>query len=386
MIIKDEGNQVVHFEWDNFNRITSNILGSNFVNNTAGIIIQEIKPDFNIGSDRVLSAYDRTKGILEKVAPKTLPPVHLQNRVGPRFPENAQYSSPVSNEELQSSVQIYYTWLFARTVGGQQDLQLVPGFGGFVSATGVKPLRKSTIEYLTPIQQPFTEYSSIKELLRQSEEATLKIGQQYVFNTFDLDGCMKALPLIWKDPHEYAKHVVTPGPFHTIMNYLGMVTGQKCAGSGYGEILLEAGLVTNGCLSVVLRGKAYNKALFCFKTVSEAMERLLFEQFSVTTSVSDTIKEKLLSIGEDPSRELLHNILADDEMTEFLSSYQNYENLVRVGELGKTAQFWMSVIDQMHLIAMLLYAVKTNNLVLFHKANAVMAELFFAYDHQNYSR
>ena len=106
----------------------------------------------------------------------------------------------------------------------------------------------------------------------------------------------------------------------------------------------------------------------------------------MTTSVSDTIKEKLMSIGEDPSRELLHNILADVEMTEFLSSYQNYENLVRVGELGKTAQFWMSVIDQMHLIAMLLYAVKTNNLVLFHKANADMAELFFAYDHQNYSR
>ena len=169
-------------------------------------------------------------------------------------------------------------WFLARIIGSSGK-QSVPAFGGFVSATGMKPTRKSTIDYFTPINQPFTEYCVIQELLRRSEEATAEVGQKYVLNTFDLGGCMKALPLIWKFPEKYKLHVVTPGQFHTVMNYMGMVTGHKFRGSGYAEILLEADLVTIGCLKSVLSGKAYAKALFCLKTVCEALEWLLMEKF-----------------------------------------------------------------------------------------------------------
>ena len=55
--------------------------------------------------------------------------------------------------------------------------------------------------------------------------------------------------------------------------------GKKCRGSGYQEILLEAGLVTSGSINSVLSGKAYNKALFCLKTVVEALQRLLIDVF-----------------------------------------------------------------------------------------------------------
>lgn len=82
-----------------------------------------------------------------------------------------------------------------------------------MSASGVAPARRSTIEYLTPIHEPFTEYSVIKELLRRSEDATRQVGQEYVLITFDLCGCMKALPLIWKHPDVYQKHGILPGPF-----------------------------------------------------------------------------------------------------------------------------------------------------------------------------
>ena len=50
-------------------------------------------------------------------------------------------------------------------------------------------------------------------------------------------------------------------------------------GSGYAEILVETGLVTTGRLDAVLKGKAYATALFCFKSVKEAMERLCVETF-----------------------------------------------------------------------------------------------------------
>lgn len=51
---------------------------------------------------------------------------------------------------------------------------------------------------------------------------------------------MTARRHIWKFSDEYKKHLVTPGPFHAGMNYMGMVTGHKYRGSGYSEILIVA--------------------------------------------------------------------------------------------------------------------------------------------------
>ena len=139
---------------------------------------------------------------------------------------------------------------------------------GFVSATGERPIRKSTIDYFTPIYQPFSEYAVVRELLKRPEEATAEVGQKY--------GLSNLISAVYENSSTYF-HVVTPGTFHTVMNYLGMGTNLKCSGSRHSEILLEAGLITSGCLKSVLKGKAYAKALFCIKTVSEAMERLLME-------------------------------------------------------------------------------------------------------------
>ena len=180
--------------------------------------------------------------------------------------------------------------------------------------------------------------------------------------------------------------MVTLGPFHTVMNYIGMLTSHKCMGSGYSEILLESGLVTSGCLKSVLKGKAYVKALFCLKTVSEAMEQLLIECFSEEENVDVTYPVALLSAAQNCTRESLNHAMHDQSTCTILGKYQAYEDKVRAGHLGKTATFWISVIDHTQLILMLLYAMKSNNFDLFHKCNRDMADLFFAYDGPNYSR
>ena len=86
------------------------------------------------------------------------------------------------------------------------------------------------------------------------------------------------------------------------------------------------------------------------------------------------------------SPELLETMLNKEEIVVILQEYVKYRNQVRYGLLGKTAQFWVTVIEHTHLIMMLQYSVKTNNLPLFLYCNGTMAELFFAFDHQNYSR
>lgn len=387
-IIKGEGNEVFHFEWDNMNKITTNIHGHNVVNSTAGIMIQEIKPGFTASEERILPVYKRSSvRALNVDTPETLAPVHIYNRVGPKLPERATFTQPTQNDDVYLKAKREYDgWLLARIIGSNGVKQVMPGFGGFVSATGVKPARKSTIEYLTPIHQPFTDYAVITELLKRSEEANREVGQAYVLNTFDLGGCMKALPVIWKYPDRYTNHVVMPGPFHTAMNYIGMLTGNKCRGSGYSDILIEAGLVTTGCLKSVLKGKAYAKALFCLKTVTEAMERLLFERFIEEEDAATPDTVTLLALVKSCDRETLDTALKDPSTIAILDRFAAFQDQVRKGNLGKTAQFWMTVIDHTHLILMLQFSVKTNNLALFHKCNGDMANLFFAYDGPNYAR
>lgn len=182
----------------------------------------------------------------------------------PELVQSSQsFTPPVANDNVYNdSMQEYYVWLICR-MDGSDGKQPVPALGGFISATGRTPVRKSTIDYFTPINQPITEYSTVQELLRQSEVATAEVaggenGQQYVINTIDLGVCMKAIPLVWRFPDTYKKHIIIPDQFHTAMNYMGMITGHKCRGSGYSEILLEAQLVTSGCLKSVLSGKAYS--------------------------------------------------------------------------------------------------------------------------------
>ena len=49
---------------------------------------------------------------------------------------------------------------------------------------------------------------------------------------------MKVLPFIWKYPEKYRSHIVLPGAFHTIMNFIGVIGGHKLRGSGYSWLYL----------------------------------------------------------------------------------------------------------------------------------------------------
>ena len=113
-IVCGEGNIVFHSEWNNLNKITTNIHGSNVVNSAGGIMIQETVPGTLSNTERTLPLYDRNKQrSLTVDTPKTLPPVTIYNRVNPKFPENAIFSSP-DNEVLTASLQEYYIWLLCR--------------------------------------------------------------------------------------------------------------------------------------------------------------------------------------------------------------------------------------------------------------------------------
>ena len=78
-IITGEGNAIFHCEWDNLNKIMTNIHRSNVVNSAGGIMIQETNPGFEITQRRTLPQYESSKDVMSfKVnTTETLPEVNI---------------------------------------------------------------------------------------------------------------------------------------------------------------------------------------------------------------------------------------------------------------------------------------------------------------------
>ena len=59
-IVIGDGNVVFHSEWDNLNKILTNVHGSNVVNSAGGIMVQETASGYMPPQTRLLPAYDRS--------------------------------------------------------------------------------------------------------------------------------------------------------------------------------------------------------------------------------------------------------------------------------------------------------------------------------------
>lgn len=147
-IITGEGNAAFHSEWDNLNKITTNVHGSNVVNSTGGIMIQEVKGGHQSVNERALPLYERSSKMRSlKITPPETQSELAFKRVGPKFHQDASFTPPAENQKLyDASLLEYYIYLLCRRLSSEGKQQ-VPGFGGFISSTGKVPPRKSTIDY-----------------------------------------------------------------------------------------------------------------------------------------------------------------------------------------------------------------------------------------------
>ena len=136
-----------------------------------------------------------------------------------------QLSSPGCEGTLAKSEAVNFTWCIIRMLSSATS-QCVPGWGGFISETGVPPTNLTTIDYYPVINHPITDNSTVQECLRMSKQSSDEVGQRYAITTFDLGVCMKAYPILWKSPDTYKDHIVIIGSFHTVCAYLKRV-GKK---------------------------------------------------------------------------------------------------------------------------------------------------------------
>ena len=158
-ILRGEGNVIFHAEWDNLYKILTNVHGSNVINSAGGIVIKETANRLEPSRECTLPVYDcsKTNQSAKVGAPPALPPLHIYHRAKPPLMHDGTiFTTPLENDvQWEKAMHEYCVWILCRRVGSSGK-QPVPKLGGFISATGSKQPKMSTIGHYTPINELIT--------------------------------------------------------------------------------------------------------------------------------------------------------------------------------------------------------------------------------------
>ncbi|KAL2091604.1 hypothetical protein ACEWY4_013867 [Coilia grayii] len=376
---------VFHSEFDNLDKFINDVTGRESIHTAHGIMLQEVisHPGQHQEGEE-LQTIPRTKRRSFNLAKETtLPECYVSQKQNPKL-KITQLTHPGGPEAMAKSIRMTLLWTLLHSFQSSQG-KPITAWSGFISSTHNPPKKLTTIDYHPLINHPITEYSTIQECLRAAEEATNEVGQEYVITTFDMGVCIKALPLIWQNPERYKKHVMLPGTFHLECAFMKML-GKKMKGSGFEDILLEAGLISGGSLAGVMQGKNYDRAIHCHKIMLEALELLLFEEFTQHqshpfSSLTEESCKKIDSLSNDPSPSALSEAVSDPAIMDIVDNYIKF----RQTDIGATAKLWLYMYH-VHLLLALITSVKTNNYLLYVQAIQEMCPIFFSFGGQNYAR
>lgn len=386
---------LVHFWFDNFDLQEETPSGRGTTHTTHGLICQEKIANTTTKDDDKHQPAEKAKRTTAprlrsvKNVANELPPCYVSKKQAPpKFDMCLQYKEDISLVEKVHNSDLM--WILARRISfhPHEDLpQTVPGWKGWVSCTGKQHVESlTTLEYLPPIPAPITENCTVQECLTQAQAMTNVIGQHWTIVCFDLAAAKKAYAITWQYPNKFPKMFIRLGAFHTISAYWGAVW-KSMEGSGVEQIIIQSDLCASGSISKVLSGKHYNRCRFVLKTLLEALERLLLEQYEIRHGrIPMKIVKMLEDLGKELTYEKLQATLNDPQVVKLLNSIKDFEEEVRCGKLGKTGIAWMNFMDKIYVGLEFLRATAENNLDLHISSLRKMCVTFFNMDRPNYAR
>ena len=207
----------------------------------------------------------------------------------------------------------------------------------------------------------------------------------YVNVTLDLGAALNAYKLIWNYPDTFQNVIIHLGDFHFLKEAFN-VLGQLVQCSGFEDIIFQAGISSSGSLHGVINGTHYNRCWKIHQHFAEALERLLFKRFvsEMEIDVQEIFTENDI---KQAAKGLLNNVTSNASIKDLQVKYNNYKEMIRKGNLGRTSQFWVvNYLDIMEVIQLVHTAVQEGNFDLRIEGWKRMMPYFFSLNKTNYSR
>ena len=202
----------------------------------------------------------------------------------------------------------------------------------------------------------------------------------YAHITVDAGAAQKFYHVVWNSPEEFKNVVIHLGDFHGIMEFFGTI-GKFVLGSGFEDVVYQAGLCTSGGIKGILTGKHYNRSWMVHECFAEATDRLFCESFvnDVPSVLEDQVKGEVPKINVDA-------IVNDVPFNDYVEHYNAQKQRCLRGDFGKTPQFWMfyqKFVERQHQFQL---AINTNDFDLRLKCWKESLPLCFSTNKQNYAR
>ena len=163
---------------------------------------------------------------------------------------------------------------------------------------------------------------------------------RYVNLTVDAGAYANAYRVVCNYPKVFSNLILHLGDFHYMEELFGIV-GTLVKASGFEDIIFQAGVSSTGGLNGVLAGSHYNRCWTVHTPMAEALERLLLELLLSTGHHIPTVLQYFYGKNDDNSKSSCIDLVYHEDVINFQQSYVKYQQNIRDGLHGKTAQFWM---------------------------------------------
>ena len=255
------------------------------------------------------------------------------------------------------------TWILSR----KEDINyIVPSWTGFnILIRNEMPILHSNIQYLTSIDSPATEMSTVITVLDRSLKIKDQLRLKYIVCVFEQAIYCKAIELKWRYPDKYKDCIVMLGIFHMIMMYLGII-GKKFSDASLKDLVVQSDVVATGSADKALSGKMYNRSVRAHKLVYEALYRCLLnrmednnpEDSELASTIFD-IQDTVNKFSEDITQISHEEFIESDCFEQFNNAVIDYKQYLE--STSDLAKFWLSYLSMVELLLNTLYATHTGD-------------------------
>ena len=274
---------------------------------------------------------------------------------------------------------IVLPWKIMRRVFNTSP-QPKPCFVGWViQPFGRLHSKMTMITFLPPVLHPITQYSTVIECIKQSQKLASASNMKFTHINIDGGAAMQFFHVVWNNPDEFNNVLIHLGDFHAMMKFFSTI-GKFVAGSGFEEVVYQAGFCTSVGIKGVFSGKHSNRSWMVHKRFAKAIDRLFCEAYlpEITKDLEHVVKRNV-------SEQIIDDVIETIPFTDYEQRYESLKSCCLQGESGKTPHFWMTyqkAIDKQHKFH---FSVNTNDFDLRLKCWKDSLPLCFATNKQNYA-
>lgn len=381
-----------HVAFDNYDRFVETLDGKDTLHDTVGIIYQFKNESENLEVPNITHDSEETE------IPTTSTNVRTIRRrrrfdeipleVTPYYKKPKVITTLTSLENInintaskENAVVRDLIWMFCLSL--MPDI--TPMWTGFNSQTNIEESSVQIVDYLPQINMSPTSYSVVNETMSLTENIRKQCDQDYIIVTYDLAIAKMAMQVQSEEAPKYDNLIVNLGGFH-IQSAFYKALGKFLDCCGVENILIESGVIAAGSINGFISGKHFNRCKRVHTLLSGALQTLHFEMFLKKKILDvDNVRDELSLLLQKQSDPTVEQSLSP-ALKSIIEEYRKFAELTLHGDHGKTAKYYMMYIFFMNIYFRFSRSIRISDFSLMIETLYEMANLFFIFNHQNYSR